>query len=303
MLSAVPVLETYLPTPGPMLQVVTQKRRELEDRYLLALSARQRGSGSAPRERTEHVVARARRQELAASANFLELCLVAAGLVEATCLIGAVTPEELRAKGLRLIDVCTRVTGLDPRPVLMRNQRLLQDVEQQNRSVDTLPPAENVLERMTQIVRGVTAACPIRALEQWGHELDAAEFSHRCRKAYEGLIAFARRYAPELDEQMRTVGRAYAEGRLSLDDVSRILQVSPQDAVALLEKYSFCRSLDAITIEPSRRRQRLRAIADEICDSSKAQNPPLESLLDRDVIASQRIEGVDAHPWLAHRGG
>jgi hypothetical protein len=102
---------------------------------------------------------------------------------------------------------------------------------------------------------------------------------------------------------MRTVGRAYAEGRLTLEDVSGILQVSPQDAVALLEKYSFCRSLDVITLSPTRRSERLRAIANDARASSTKGDSPSETLLDRDVIASQRIEGVDAHPWLAIRGG
>ncbi|MBN1204087.1 MAG: hypothetical protein JXB05_04075 [Myxococcaceae bacterium] len=295
-------MQDYLPPPGPMLHAVTKKKRDLEDRYLLAPFSRRRPSIMGQPEHIERVIARARRQELSSSANFLELCLISAGLTEATRHIGTSTLSEYKMQGHRLLDECARITGLDPRPVLLRNHRMLQG-ELRGRGVEALPPAEDVLSRMVQVARSVVAACPIRILERWGHELDAAVLSHRCRKAYDGLVAFARRYVPELNDQIQTVGRAYSEGRLSLDDVSRILQMSPHEAVALLEQCSFCRSFDAISIDPSRRKDRLRAIAAELQTSSKDWNPPSEDLLNRDVIASQRIEGVDAHPWLAQSGG
>lgn len=299
-LSSEMVRGDLLPTPGPMLRVVTKKKLQLEARYNKDLLAPARRAGDTNWSTAERIERQTRRRQLLLSANFLELCLVSAGLAEVNRSIGPLSPEEHHAQGERLLDMCARLIGLDPRPVLHRYQGPLR-VAQHEPAGALLPSAERVLEQMVRVSGSVRATCPIRTLEQWGHELNAADLSHRCRKAYDGLTAFIRRHSTEFDEQMSTIGRAYSEGRLTMEDVSRILQVPKHEAVVLLERYSFYRPLDTLLLEDSRRRELLKAIAEEVRSKSGEWVVPPESLLDRDVIASQRIEGVDARPWLVQK--
>jgi len=97
--------------------------------------------------------------------------------------------------------------------------------------------------------------------------------------------------------RLRIAGNAYQDGRISLGGVARILEVPSYDAVALLEEHGFERPAEVIqlgaeeskTIETKLRARRLL----------RAGKPaPSESRVAHSVIATQRIEGVDARPWF-----
>lgn len=96
---------------------------------------------------------------------------------------------------------------------------------------------------------------------------------------------------------MSVVGRAYAEGRLSVNEVAALLERSVPDAVALLEKQGYRRTVDKLRLTQEEEARMLEKIrAERIARGGK---PHVEKdLVQRDVIASQRIEGIDARPWV-----
>jgi hypothetical protein len=83
---------------------------------------------------------------------------------------------------------------------------------------------------------------------------------------------------------------------LALEDVSLILQVSLSTAVALLEAHGFHRPVELIRLDPERRRQKLGAIARQV--QTQVGMPSSRDMLAREVVASQRLAGVDARAWV-----
>jgi hypothetical protein len=154
-----------------------------------------------------------------------------------------------------------------------------------------------------QIVRSfdaVVAECPIDGLEFIGRTVDEPSLSHRARNAYDALRSFVRRHDPERAEVMRIVGEQYRSGHMRLRDAARILGMSTSDTVFELEQDGFCRPAAAITLDDSEREaayQRLRER--RLARAGMRSLDP--DLVERDVIASERIEGVDARAWIRRR--
>ena len=92
-------------------------------------------------------------------------------------------------------------------------------------------------------------------------------------------------------------GEAYADGRLSLDHAVDALQMHRADVVALFEEMGFTRSLDMIRLDADERTRLLAAIRKDRMQRSGAAVTSLD-LAKRSVVATQRIEGVDARPWI-----
>ncbi len=87
---------------------------------------------------------------------------------------------------------------------------------------------------------------------------------------------------------------------MHLRDAATLLQLSTSDAVFELEQNGFSRSLAAVELDEQTRtdiydrlrRQRLARASGPLV------NP---DLVERDVIASERIEGVDARAWIRRK--
>jgi hypothetical protein len=139
--------------------------------------------------------------------------------------------------------------------------------------------------------------CPLADLDRTGRDHALAELAHRCKLAFDSLTAFVARNSRPHADALHAAGCAYAEGRLSIDEVASVLSMAPQDAVALLEEQGFRRSMGEIRLSEAARNERLRAIREERL--ARRGEPDLrEDLVAREVIASQRIEDIDARPWL-----
>ncbi len=96
---------------------------------------------------------------------------------------------------------------------------------------------------------------------------------------------------------MAVAGQAYAESRLNVDEVAALLILPVHDAVALLEEHGFRRSVEALRLDPAARKARIAELAKERRLRSGA--PIVDpAWVEREVIASQRIEDIDARPWL-----
>lgn len=152
---------------------------------------------------------------------------------------------------------------------------------------------------MVRSVSSLLTFCPTEMLESFEELAQAnalADLGHRCRIAHEGLQAFAHRNNSRHDAGARVVGRAYAKGRLSLAEVAAVLRISSSDAVAFLETSGFCRSPETIALPGDERQRILASIREDRL--KRAGKPEATALVSRSVIASQRIEGVDARPWV-----
>jgi hypothetical protein len=145
--------------------------------------------------------------------------------------------------------------------------------------------------------QALVAACPIGVIERAARLAMLPEQAHRCRVAYDGLRAFLRRADPgPIDE----VGRAYASGALSIAQVAAILAISVPDAVAELEERGHYRSPEVLALHAEHEDAIYRALRED--RERRSGEPELsEEHVLRDVIASERIEGVDARPWLRPR--
>ena len=148
-------------------------------------------------------------------------------------------------------------------------------------------------------IDAIIAETPIDTLEKIARTIDDPALAHRARSVYDALRAFVRRHDPAHAEIMRIVGEQYRRGGLRMHDAAVLLGVSTADAVFELEQDGFARPLSAIELSEAERTaiyERLRR------QRRQRATPPVVSqdLVERDVIASERIEGVDARVWI-HR--
>lgn len=156
-----------------------------------------------------------------------------------------------------------------------------------------LPPMHTFIRS----VKSIVAACPIEALEELGELQGLPTFGFRCRKAFEALNSFMFRQDPQIQKRAKLVGQIYAKGEISLEDVSLLIDLHAVDAIWWLEQSGYSRSIQAIQLSESEREQRFLQMDQ---DRLKRQGEPefSEDSLLRDVISSERIEGIDARPWF-----
>lgn len=225
--------------------------------------------------------------------RLLETNLALAGLVEAATELGVRTVGEVLVQASRIIELARTIVGLNPAEVVSRNADLLG-------SPKPPPKPETTtfsLEPAVRVIASLVASFDIEALVLHAQQLALEALAHRARKAFEALEAFVHRNTPGSDRRARLLGMAYAEGRLDLKEVAELLGRSRSDAIAYLERHGFCRSLSAITQSEGQRAGILRKLRED--RMARGGMPVVdEQLVTRDVIASQRIEGIDARPWL-----
>lgn len=141
----------------------------------------------------------------------------------------------------------------------------------------------------------IVESCPIQQLERAAAARGVPERGYRCRVAYDALRAFLARGQ---DDRLRIVGRVYAEGGMTVDEVASVLKVTTEDAAALLQEHGFVRSLEATRLTEG---QRARIFSNMRADrlGRGSEPPPFdEHEARRDAIASSRIEDIDVRPWL-----
>jgi hypothetical protein len=230
---------------------------------------------------------------LATSVRVLELYLAAVMLNEALHELGVNTLVEVHAREEEIMRRASGIARLDLARVLRENAEHLASSRGWSHAHQHVGVEVAALVRS---VRALLAFWPIDALETTGQAQGLAELAHRCRVAYDDLTSFVRRNDPAQDAAAKVIGRAYAEGRLSLPEAAAVLRLAPSDAVAFLETHGFCRSLETIALPGEERQSILARIrADRLKRDGK---PAGTALVARSVVATQRIEGVDARPWV-----
>lgn len=228
------------------------------------------------------------------SVNLLEVAWFCAVLAEVVVADQIATFGEFLAQAPRISGVAARITGLtDERLLEGSTGRRLVELARRVKP-DPARPLARSLERALGWSQSLVALCPLEWIEQLSREQGRPDLGHRCRLAWDGLQAFVRRNEAGADASRRIVGRAYQEGRLSLPEAAALLGAEPPDAVAYLESHGYARSVDASAAPDPAALERIDA-------DRRARGGSLdlvERAIDREVIASQRIEGIDARPWL-----
>lgn len=231
---------------------------------------------------------------LSRCAGFLELQLLLVGITEAAVICELRRAADLPRCAQRMFGIARGLTGLDLEVVVKEHQRDLRHDSQ-----GPLPPEfdpKTIRDGLVRQAHASVVSCPIDELVHLGEVAGRPDLSHRGRMAWERLRAAIRRSSAAEDPRLPTLGVAYAEGRLALEEVVTLMAMRPEDVVELLERFGYARHIETIRTAPDLQR-RLQAARDDRL-RRKGRPDPDPSLLGREVIATQRIEDVDARPWV-----
>ena len=227
------------------------------------------------------------------SAHWLEFAVAVAALNEAIHELGIPNLPEALRRGDEIVELASKLARQPVVSILEQNSGVLSSRAPLHASQAPAVP----LEQAVRVIASFTALCPIDTLQRAGAQPGMHAASHRCLVAYEWLQAFVRRHSPEAVRSSKLIGRAYAEGRLSIDEAAVLLVLTPSDAVDYFEKHGFCRTSEVYKLSDE---QRQAMLADIRRDRLARGGQPRfsQAMVARDVIASERIEGVDARAWV-----
>lgn len=281
----------FLMEPGRSLQNLVTRERDLKVQYINVAVHPVR---STPRRG----LSRPQLQELiSGTAEVLELTLAVAGFAEAALDLGIRGSAETLPRFEEVRGLARTMIGFDPVETVAKwaaENSVLTAADRGD------PPAfdwESTRSTMLANARSLVTGIPIDVVVAMGSVIDRPEDSHRCRVAFDALRAFLRRTDPSAQAAVKAAGRAYAEGRLALNEVAHLLDLSTTDAVALLEDHGFKRPLSVIALDDEERAVRLAKIREDRLRRG-GKPAPTSAFVDRDVAATQRIEQIDARQWL-----
>jgi hypothetical protein len=232
------------------------------------------------------------------SAAFLELLVVLVAWFEAAEELGLSTLGEALHDAARLDRVTRAITGYDPAKVVKENVHRF-PAKLLRRTPDPATPMR--AETFIRYGEVALATCPIVGFEVTAARIGAPELGHRCRKAFDWLAASTRRVRLKRDDVGRVVGGAYRDGRLSVYEVAGAMGVPVVDAIAFLDEHGFARSVDKLRLDEGERARVLDAMRRDRIERKGSALPNAHDVAVRTVIASQRIEDVDARRWLPPR--
>lgn len=195
-------------------------------------------------------------------------------------------------------DLRRRVRIDDLETVLAGYVSQLNQLSEEGTSRPIENPTTVPLETAVRYAKMVVAACSITRLEQAAKGAKQEKLGHRCRVAFEGLRAFIRRADPERRERLSVLGQLYAEAKISLSEVAKVLDVERADAIAELEEAGHWRAPEALVLESDEERVALLAKVRESRLRRGGAPEPSDERAARSVIASSRIESVDARRWI-----
>jgi len=231
------------------------------------------------------------------SARFLDQRRAMAGIAEALHMSGISSYSSLNARAAEVLTLARRLTRLDPVAVLLSDASFVELARRTapSKRRDELP--SGYFESLVRAVRSLLEVCPIHDLVRIGEAVNRQDLGHRCRLSYDWLQAFARRNASQDNAARHVAGRLYAEGTLSLDEAASLLLLPQWDVVAWFEEHGYARDLDVIRLQETERASRLDRVRSNRL--KRGGQPVVDlALVAKEVVATQRIEDVDARPWV-----
>ncbi|MEZ4297048.1 MAG: hypothetical protein R3B70_18935 [Polyangiaceae bacterium] len=231
------------------------------------------------------------------AADDLELTIAMLACHEATLDLGVEHAADAIARSEELKSAADALAHMDVAEVFQRAAHRLPPPQPPFHAEEKAALPREELVRFAQARLDIW---PHQRAEELAKREHREALAHRCRTALDWLERFVRRNKMPSGEAVKAVkvaGRAYAEGRLTVAEVAALLRCDASDAIATLEEHGFCRSHERAVL-PSDTRARM--LADLDADRRRRQGAPVvdEALVRRDVLATQRIEGIDARPWM-----
>lgn len=225
--------------------------------------------------------------------------------------VGALTCEFIEARGLQTFedlldhgsafDRHVRSAFQDFDAVAALVSRALGDLDLSGAAASMVSTQRQIdWSQWIRMFDAVVAECPIEAIEALGERLDDVSLRYRARSAYDALRAFVRRHDPNRAGIMRIVGEQYRRGHISLAEAAQLLDLSTSDTVFELELNGYGRSAEVIALTPDER-DAIYARLRQVRLARRAPPSADPDLVARDVIASERIESVDARAWIRRR--
>ncbi len=238
------------------------------------------------------------RDFIRATVSFLEFLYVSVVGIEVARRLGATTQQELIGHHDDFLREVCALTKLSLDQVFAENQAIIVAILSSQASIpehqdQDLPDVGKVVSAVSSILQ----TCPIKDLVELGNSLEMTEHASRCQVAFDGLSHFARQHDAWMPQRLRVVGIDYTLGRTSIEEVADALDLPIADTVALLEDHGYWRPLEQVALSQEKRSEyyaRLREHRLNHADERSAD----PNRVARTVIASQRIEGVDARPWV-----
>ncbi len=162
--------------------------------------------------------------------------------------------------------------------------------------VDQRFPSRSVVVRS---IRAILESYPQRDLAEAAVESGKMGWKRRADNAARHLRLFLLRHDAEMHQRADMLGEMYQIGRMDIPEIAALLHESVGDTVALLEQRGFARDLGQTIFTQRDRSARLRSIRlDREVREALPGRSDFSRYVDRAVIASERIEGVDARTWL-----
>lgn len=138
---------------------------------------------------------------------------------------------------------------------------------------------------------------PLSEACRFARESNQDEIAHRIQTGAEHIQAIYNRLHAPTSPQFSIAAVAYANGSIEMDVAAKLLGLSRSDLAAALEDHGFARPPEVVTLDNAHRTSILARLRAE--RMKRSGRPHLDSdLVARDVIATQRIEGIDARRWL-----
>lgn len=235
------------------------------------------------------------RRLLGSAAALLDLVYVLAALVESAHRHGAMTLHDVVEMGDVISREAHALTGVNFSDVVRQDPSLTKVL-----SARATPSPETPIAELRTIVSGADAIVrtfPEKETAELAAAVEVPELGARIQVALDGLRRFIRRNDPWTDQRLKLVGPEYVAGNLSIDVAAQVLELAIPDAVAKLEECGYARLPEHIELTADERNRLYETLRkDRLARGGKPASS--SAAVARDVIATQRIESVDARPWV-----
>lgn len=238
------------------------------------------------------------RRLVRSTAALLDFVYVSAVLVESAHRHGARTLGDIVAMGEAICREAHSLTSLNPLDVVRENAALVARMsEVATPSLeDTIPDLATIVSASDAMVR----AFPEKEIAALATGAAIPEDGARIQVTLDGLRRFVKRNDPWMDQRLKLVGPEYASGRLELAAAAQVLELAIPDAVAKLEECGYARLPEHIELPADERDRLYKALrSDRIARGGIPHSS--SATVARDVIATQRIESVDARCWVEQK--
>lgn len=217
---------------------------------------------------------------LAAVEQRLESDIALMSFVDALVSVGVSTIEEVNLKSAAIRDRADATAGF---AVLSKLPSLRDGDHGRSKDLDPV----SMREVFAESIRARLVRTPWAAFLKMANLIDDPSLGYEIRRRYEHLDALTLRVTSNWDNRLKEGAELFMAGRLELSEVARLTGASPADLAVEFERLGYVRPLSTIALSDLKRNELATKIA-------SVRMPPSQDQAVREVIASQRIEGIDA---------